>query len=154
MSDDEREKAKANFHLKEYEILRREIDSLQKAQRTNEQQAVLATAAVWTWAATHTPATSSPVFGYAWWIPLGVVLLCFVRNFTFLEGMFRLSRRMAEIERELQVRGWETIQGEQRETRVLKQIRGGPYQLAYLSATLFWAGLGIGTVVVPLLVLR
>jgi hypothetical protein len=149
---DEARGVDTEFRFKEYDALRKELDGLLSGFLTNEIYATLATVAVWTWLASRQADANWAVYRLAWWIPFGLVMVCLLRAFAFLEGVERLSQRIAQIENELGIRGWETIQIEERAKGPVSQVKRGVYRYTHLSKLVFWSGLIILTVVVPVLV--
>ena len=75
------------FHLKEYECLKKEIDSAVQETRTLERYALVATAGVWTWLL----ATSGGARDLIWWIPSLLVFFAGLRSVALYRAVQRIG---------------------------------------------------------------
>ena len=98
------------FHLREYESLRKEIEFATQEMRSIETYVLIATGAVWTWLAS---ANSEPPFAkIAWWIPLLFAVLGALKTFALYRGIERMSSYIQKLEQYFcntrVSSGWET----------------------------------------------
>ena len=95
-----------DFHLKEYDSLRKEIElSIQEA-RTIERQALIATALVWTWLVTHADVNLPTI---SWWVPMFFAVLGGAKCYRLLKSVNRAAVYILELEKILTTDGlgWE-----------------------------------------------
>lgn len=124
------------FHLAEYESLRKEMEAAILETRTLERYALVGTGGVWAWLATN----SSHASKIAWAIPILFALFGGLRAWSMMRSVWRATRYVAKLEEYFAaegVGGWE---------HYLKtaDIRGYNFQLI----AVFWLALAVITIAV------
>ncbi len=130
------------FHLREYEALHEEIEASTQELRTLERYAVIGSGAVWTWLATTKLEPRPP--GIVWWIPVLFSLHGIFRTEALLSSIKRTSTYLQKMEKVVYnqeiLSGWETY--------IHKPENRKQYILT--STWIFWVGLLIATIIIPL----
>lgn len=130
-----------NFHLIQFEALRKEIESCVEEIRIIERYALIGTGIVWAWLATNAQLNVPYVI---WWIPLLFSVFGLFRTVALATSVRRLARYIREKVEPLfcdqGVEGWETY----RWKNVTPSIK--------LSVYTFWVLHSIATIAVPLIV--
>ncbi len=88
--------------MKQYELLRAEIQYKIETQDTLSTYAIVGTAGVWTWLITHSP--GSPHWRYVAFLPAGAALCVAVKSILLRLAIIRAGLHLARIERKL---GWD-----------------------------------------------
>jgi hypothetical protein len=131
-----------DFHLIQYDALRKEIESCVQEIRTLERYALLGTGIVWSWLAANPQLNIPYLF---WYIPLLFSLLGWFRTTALAVSVRRLSQYIREVEEPYFCNepgmGWETY----RFARVQPSIK--------LSVYTFWIILSLVGVIVPIVVI-
>src|SRR5258708_27703940 len=99
-----------DFHLVQYEALRKEIESCVEEMRSVERYALIGTGIVWAWLATN--AQIKIPYIIIWWVPLLFSLFGWIRTVALATSVRRLAGYIREKEEPLfcnpGVEGWET----------------------------------------------
>ena len=145
-----------DFHLKEYDSLRKEIEfSIQEA-RTIERQALIATALVWTWLVTHTDVNLPAI---SWWVPMFFAILGGAKCYRLLKGVNRAAVYILKLETILTTDelGWEHFLFEYKAQSIpcpLRAIKWPALQreMRFISwpALFFWSVLLAATILFPI----
>jgi hypothetical protein len=130
-----------DFHLIQYDALRKEIESCVHEIRTLERYTLIGTGFVWAWLASNQQLNVPSIF---WWIPLLFSLLGWLRTLALATSVRRLAEYIRTVEESYlcneNVIGWETYKW----SRVRPSIK--------LSVYTFWILLSAISIVVPLII--
>jgi hypothetical protein len=91
------------YHLREYDALRREVDLVLEALRFNEQYTVISVAAVITWLFAHS--SNSMPYAVGWWIPFIVVIVGAMCGITLWSSLMLFTEYLAILEQRFGTEG-------------------------------------------------
>jgi len=131
----------SEFLLKEFELLRNELDESVKEARAIERYALVTTGAIWSWVVAQTEETT--IYQPLVWLPAILVLFFAFRALGLSVHVRDIGKHLAEIEQAFHLPedlGWEQLYE--------KKYHGTPKRI---SVYVFWAGLLIATIAIPFL---
>lgn len=152
--DDQTAEYPRAFYIKEFEILRKEIEWINQDSRTLERNVVIAIGVFWAFLIKESPTLRGLKNGYlAWIIPVVFAILGYVRALSLERNLHRLGKYIRKIERFIRTEysqnetpeGWEGFQENLRKGRLasrfgwLVRIKWSSHILALqFSALAFW----------------
>ena len=99
------------FHLKEYDTLRKEIMARVDEARKTAQFVIVVAGAIWAWLITNNASKTIPNIAY--WLPFFVMLLGLIRSIAVLITISRITKYLRKLELILceksLLKGWETF---------------------------------------------
>lgn len=133
----------ADFHIKEVEGLRSEINFYSQEVRFMERAAIIGPVTVYSWLAVQERLENTPVAIMAWWLPL--VLVCFIwrRKCHADNSIMRIASYLRKIEDHVALRslgGWENY---------VQQMRTNPATKWRKFGFTYWIGVFAFCFVVP-----
>src|SRR6266404_7869972 len=109
MSADNEQNQLSDFHLQQYDWLKKEIGSAISEAYSQERYAVIGAGAVWAWLATHLSPAPPPKL--SWWIPLVFALFGGLRSLALILTIKPKAAYMRRLEDEAfpaqEPQGWE-----------------------------------------------